>query len=405
MTTSLIPSKELQPGPATDLRTAFVNEASLPGRTEILGLGLCRPALTVSIFLPMMGPGGDLDEDRDRLSGLIDRSWKLIREGYDERRANALLASMRSRIVEPAFWTNWPESLALITSGSAISEFRLPVRLSEQVVVCNHPHIKPLMPLVQSDVCFFLLMLTPEGVRLMAGSRRGLHLVPLQSVQVLNELVCGEGPEVSSRAMRCINAPTTGVQTGSGSFGSDASAYAQESAICRIDCQVTSLMSAERLPLIIAGNEQVLKAYWTISRYPRLLSVGIAMDSVPATIPALHACAWGIIARHVTEQAEDARKRYWEFAGTRRASTDIASVLSALVHDRVADVFIASDCEFWGSFDAVTLQIREHNPRWPCDDDLLNLLLIHASTTHAHVQVVPRTQLPGGGLVAAVFRP
>ena len=270
-------------------------------------------------------------------------------------------------------------------------------------MVCHHPHIKPLMTLVQDDACFSLLTLTREGIRLMAGSRRGLHPLALPCAPALDPAVCGEPPMAPASAMRRIRAPARGVHPGSGSSGSEAGDEALAAAIRRIDGLVTSLASAERTPLVIAGNDPLLKMFWGISRNPWLLRTGIAMDALPASTATLHACAWGIIASQVAARTDDARKRYAELAGTGRASTDIATVLCALVHDRVAHAFIASDAERWGSFDAVTLQVREHHPRWPCDDDLLNLLLIHASATHAHVRVVPRAQLArrragGGGL-------
>ena len=126
MTMTLVPPAELRPGPAAELGNAQLDAASLPGRAEILALGSRQPALTVSIVLPLHGTSADPEGDRERLAGMIARSRRLISEAHDERRADALLAPLRARIAGPAFWTNPPAALALFSTASALSEFRLP---------------------------------------------------------------------------------------------------------------------------------------------------------------------------------------------------------------------------------------------------------------------------------------
>ncbi len=79
-------------------------------------------------------------------------------------------------------------------------------------------------------------------------------------------------------------------------------------------------------------------------------------------------------------------------------------MLRAVVQGRVGDLFVAGDSERWGTYDEINDKVREHDPRWPTDDDLLNLALLRGFATHSFTQVVPRSEVPGGGDLAATFR-
>jgi hypothetical protein len=75
-----------------------------------------------------------------------------------------------------------------------------------------------------------------------------------------------------------------------------------------------------------------------------------------------------------------------------------------LLKGRVDDLWVASDHERWGTYDAVNDRVREHDLRWDCDDDLLNLAIIHGFATRAHVHVVAQKDVPGSQACAAIYR-
>ena len=118
----------------------------------------------------------------------------------------------------------------------------------------------------------------------------------------------------------------------------------------------------------------------------------------------LHHSAWEMVAPHFARSSIAARERLVQLHGTDRVSADLGKILHAAREGRVADLFIAADSVRWGSFDERDGKVREHEPRWSDDDDLLNLALIHALGTRAHIHVQPRSELPGSSDVHALFR-
>ena len=159
--------------------------------------------------------------------------------------------------------------------------------------------------------------------------------------------------------------------------------------------------------LAMLGHEVrvVTPLYRSVNHHPHLME-GVIDAGKPesASDHLLHERAWEIVAPHFGHAAVSARERLDQFQGTTRTSSELKSILHAAREGRVADLFIAADSVRWGSFDERDEKVREHKQRWADDDDLLNLALIHALSTRAHIHVLPREKLPGGSDIHALFR-
>jgi hypothetical protein len=170
-----------------------------------------------------------------------------------------------------------------------------------------------------------------------------------------------------------------------------------------IDAAVCDLLQAAQTPLIIAGPDELLAPYREISRYPHLMSSGIPGNADLLPIHLLHERAWEVVSPHFATATVRARERYAALRGTAFASDDLATVLGVVHRAGVLDLFVAADSERWGTYDVLSDQVYEHQPRHPSDDDLLNLALVQAIASGAHVEVLPQMQMPDHGHIAAVF--
>jgi hypothetical protein len=101
---------------------------------------------------------------------------------------------------------------------------------------------------------------------------------------------------------------------------------------------------------------------------------------------------------------EQAAARYRQDAETERASHNVREIIPAAFHGRVESLFIAIDQEQWGTFHPATNMLHVHRVARYHDDDLLDIAATQTLLHSGSVYAVEQAQVPGGELVAAVFR-
>ncbi|HET9481055.1 MAG TPA: hypothetical protein VFP98_04795, partial [Candidatus Polarisedimenticolia bacterium] len=96
--------------------------------------------------------------------------------------------------------------------------------------------------------------------------------------------------------------------------------------------------------------------------------------------------------------------RYAELAGTGRASSQPAEVLSAAHSGRVDVLFVPVGVQHWGVFRPEDGSVELSEPEQPGGEDLLNLAAVHTVLNRGTVYAVDAGSMPDGALLAAVYR-
>lgn len=367
-------------------------------------LAIQPPSLTASIYLPTHRFGPDRQQDHTRAKNLLHQARRMLDATAGEQRAGTIIAPALTAIEHPDFWTHPGDGLALFCRESGFQHLWVPATMPEQAMVSEHCHIKPLMPLLQGDGRFYLLELTQHGVHLYTGSRFGLSEIALPGAPASIDEALGHPESEHHTEVRTVHAAGRGAPHYFGTVGDERAKDRIKEYFRRVDTCVCGLLHDQRAPLVTAGVEYLLPLYWEVNHYPHLVQGMIPGNPDHLTSISLHDRAWAVVAPQFAKAADAARERYAPLRGSERASNDLSDILRAAVLGRVEDLFVASDCERWGSYDKGDDKLREHDPRWPDDDDLLNLALISALATRAHVQVVPQALMPHQSVIAAVFR-
>jgi Bacterial archaeo-eukaryotic release factor family 3 len=118
----------------------------------------------------------------------------------------------------------------------------------------------------------------------------------------------------------------------------------------------------------------------------------------------LHRQAWAIIEPYFLKVREEAVARYRADAGTGRASCTAREIVPAAYHGRVECLFIAIDQELWRTFHPSNNIVYVHCKARYQDDDLLDITATQTLLHGGSVYAVEQVEVPGGGLLAAVFR-
>lgn len=98
-----------------------------------------------------------------------------------------------------------------------------------------------------------------------------------------------------------------------------------------------------------------------------------------------------------------ARQRVTAAIGTSRIRLDLPSVLALARADGIELLLAAHDTAVWGTFDAGG-RTELHACRGADDEELVDLAVAYALGHDVEVHVIPRGQLPGGRVVAALTR-
>ena len=69
------------------------------------------------------------------------------------------------------FWQHQSAGLAIFITSNRVRRYRLPLNFAELMVVTDHFHISPLLPLFTGDGQFYILALSQNEVRLLLGTR------------------------------------------------------------------------------------------------------------------------------------------------------------------------------------------------------------------------------------------
>lgn len=357
----------------------------------------------VSIYLPTARAGVEARQGSIRLKNLLKQAEKeLAAQGLKTAQVAALLEPAQKLCENNGFWRYQGDGLAVFRSPEKFYYYRLPIHFDELVVVTDRFHVKPLMRLFTEDGRYYLLTLSKNDIRLFQCTRFGIREVelPAETPRSFTEVLALEGVE---RQIQVHTAGSTVKFHGHGAKDEDEKENLREF-FRRVDRGVREVLREDRAPLVLAGVEYLFPLYREASTHPNLIERGVAGNPEGKRPEELQAEAWKIVEPHLRRSRLEAARRFEELAGGPRASGDVKTVVPAAWQGRVEHLFVAAGRQLWGSFDPETLEVQVSQEHRPGDRDLLNLAAVHTFLNNGAVYAVEPEEVPGGGLVAAVFR-
>lgn len=363
----------------------------------------------VSLFMPTHRAGADTQQDPIRFRNLLRQAEeRLLARGLRRPDVNALLEPARKLHADSAFWWHQSDGLAVFLAEDLVRSYRVPLNLDELATVADRFHVKPLLPLFTGDGRFYVLAISQNAVRLLQGTRHSVDEVevPDMPASLADALGIDEKEGVQVRSGGAYSKAE-----GGGIFhGHDVTP--QEKAhirqfFHRVDERLRPALSGERAPLVLAAVDFLFPIYEDANGYGYLVTdEGIEGNPEELSNQALHQGAWAIVAPLFKQAQAEAAAEYAQLAGSGdvRASNQPGEVVAAAYHGRVKTLFVPVGVQQWGRFDPETGAVALHADAERDDEDLLDFAAIHTLVNNGAVYAVPPDQVPGGALIAAVFR-
>ncbi len=381
-------------------------------RVELEQLMLEEQPLCISIYLPTHRTGVETQQDPIRLKNLLREAEQLLAaQGVGTRDVQKMLEPASLLLQDSDFWQHQSDGLAIFLSSNGVRRYRLPLNFEELVVVVDHFHIKPLLPLFTGDGQFYILALSQNKVRLLNATRYSVSEVDI--AQVVGSLAETLPIADHQASLQLHTSGSVGGTTGDGSVTFHGQGEASESGrhdllryLRLVADGLTKFLQGDRVPLVLAGVEYLLQIYQEVNTYPHLIDTVIAGNPDLLRADELHHSAWAIIGPVFQAAKEEAIAHYQQLVGqaSERAANTLEKIVPAAYHGRVETLFVAVGVQHWGVFKPATNKIELHDHMQSGDEPLADLAAVQTYLKGGTVYAVESEKVPGGTAAAAVLR-
>ena len=358
----------------------------------------------VSIYLPTSRQPGELDKNRIRLKNAVaEAKSRLESVGADEQQVDTILQPLQDHSGDglPVHSGN---GTAVLLDGGESRIVPLPTRPGELVVIADRYHLKPFFEASAHESAYLLLALSRNDVSLFRGDGIELEEVEL-APDVPRSLSHALGHELSDSQLQ-HHAGDAGSKAaifhGHGSGKDDTDAETRQF-LQEVDAALRK-SHFDGSPLILAGVEDLTSEYRRISDYGAILGEALTGNVEDLGASELHAKAWPIFQRDRRRRRTDALANIASGDVGRPVSRGLEEIVTAAADGRVAQLFVASDRERWGTISTGSRQVTAHNERQQGDTDLLDRAAQAGLLTGADVVALPAADLPEGNDAIAVLR-
>lgn len=364
----------------------------------------------VSIYMPTHRAGREQQQDPIRLKNLLSEAEKKLVE-YGARRPDAekLLQPGEELLIDSSFWQHQSEGLAIFMSANSSRIYRLPDRFDELVLVSNSFHVKPVLPLLNGDGNFYILLLNLNNVRLFYATRDNFSEVELTDTHTRLEDAYGMEDEEKSLGFHTGTSSSGGSERPAMYYGQGVEDKRKEEILRffhEVDEGITRLFEDESAPMVLTGVEYLFPLYHEANTYQNLLKEGVQGSPQRQDIKELHAQAWKVVEPIFLETQQKAINRFMELHGQQNglASSDLKEVVKAAVAGRIETLLLPLGEQKWGRYDPATDSIHFDLEPTQENDDLLNFAAVQTILNSGNVYTISEDRFPSNQEVAAIFR-
>jgi hypothetical protein len=182
----------------------------------------------------------------------------LTGQGRRTPEAKELLAPAEALLEDVPFWLDASEGLAAFLAPGFFRFYRVPLLLDDRVVVADHFHVKPILPMVTGEGRFYVLILSHKALRLLEGTPDTIQEIDLRKVPINVAEAYAYGDEPPRR-----EAVATGTRPNWPPAVFETDGIAENTTrddlleyFHRVDCGLRELFSDEQTPLVLAGHRR-----------------------------------------------------------------------------------------------------------------------------------------------------
>jgi hypothetical protein len=366
-------------------------------RDEVFTLTEHAGVLSISLYMANPVPQ---DPKKSQI-----RFKSLLKEVESRLEDSPLRPQQKEGIIEPArallsdsmFWERQSAGLAVFLAPGFSRIYRLPMSVTDMVMVSEHFHIKPLLSLLSGDEEFYILGLSQKQIRLFHCTRDSVRELEPEGVpESISEALQYEPLEKQGQFGGGTSGQFHGHGAGDEDFKDNIFRFFR-----KVDSGLREILKGGS-PLVLAGVSYICSIYREANTYQGLVEEAIEGSPENASPRDLHKKAWEIVEPIFNKTQQEAREKFGNLQGTGKASNQLEEVVPAAASGRVDTLFVALGRQIMGRFDESSNTVETDGET--AERDLLDLAASRTLQNGGTVYAVGVEDVPGDGDVAAIFR-
>lgn len=361
----------------------------------------------VSVYLPTHAAGMEVNEGFDEIAFknvLQEIEKTLLEKGINAVDVGDLLKPGYTLLRDEKFWASLSRGLAVFIAHDYFRYIKMQVA-PEKSIFCNTSfRISPLIPLLLSPECFFLLVISKQKAKLFRGDRFGLQFIPVDGLPEDITDVTGIA-ERNSSTWRMGSHGGTGGANFHGMGGElDHKTEIANYLEAVDDVFYKKVLNRENAPLLLAGVEYLIPIYRSVCDYHNVYPEALTGSFENEPTPKLHAEAMKVMKPFFDQRKNRAKELFADNIATPLTASLNEQVIPASYYGRVSYLFVRNGAQLWGLFDEMNNKLVLHGAEQGDSEDLVDRTVQKTLLNGGEVFLVEQPEMPSEGEMAAVLR-
>ncbi len=380
---------------------------SLISEKEFQELAEFNDEVSVSIFIPTERAGKDVLEEKSKTH--LKSLWKEIKNKLEEKEVSKdkiekLDEPIQKLLNDKGFWRHQSDGLAIYVAEGFFRKFTLPLKFDTHYYINSEFYLKPLVPMFSGDGRFYLLSLQVENVELFEASKYSITPVKIDDLTPARlEDTVGYDYEEKTLQQRS-SGTAAGQQAMHGHAGADRERKNEILRFFRaVDQGLHSLLQEEKLPLLVACQDNFFPIYKEANTYDNLYPEAVTGNPKDTDMLGLHQRAWEIIEPLFEKQKRDKLNQFQDQNG--KTAVSIHDILPAIHQGKVDTLFLDRNAEIWGTYNEDKMKVDIQESQRNGNFSLMNWAARNVLNQGGNVFLVDEEQMPeNSSKMNAIFR-
>ncbi len=379
-------------------------------RSQFTELSQKEAQIYVSIYTPTERQSTD-GYQASRIhfkNALSEAQSKLMSDfGLTEQEAETFLADGTRVLDDLEFWKHSSDMLAFFAYDGEGTFLKLPLEVeAPRCEVSVRPYLLPLIPELNDDGHFYLLVLNLKEAQLFEVTRSTIQQVTLSDNVATSYIEETEDADHQKALQHRSGFGQAGAMFHGQGSGSDEDRKVEILQYYhRLSASIDPLLNQNPLPLLLAGVEYLIPLYREASKYPHLVESYLTGSYTEDDMLTLSAEAWELMEPYFLQEQKARKEEYGLFMSRAQGDSDTESVLLTALSGGVDTLFIQNGQEVWGTYDAENFRIRIDEAPNADNYSLLNEAAKKTKEFGGKVYLLDSESMPAAGaVVAGIFR-
>jgi hypothetical protein len=379
-------------------------------KEDVLRLAQVHEEDCISIYIPThrAGQATQQGEDAIRLKNeLKGVREKLEQRGWKPRDIQARLAKAEDLVDNASFWNDQSDGLALFISPTKVEIYQVPVHFAAFHYISSDFYIRPLLPFFTGDGLYYLLTLTPKGVRFFEATRHTLTRVEIQDL-VPGQLEETVGFDHEDKGLQFRSQQGN---RGKGMYHGQGDEVDQKKEELRqyfkeIDEGLNRwLKEDEKHPMVLVCLDEHAPVYRAVNSYAHLYPKIVSGNPDAMDELLIHEKSWNLMAPYFDQERKEKMDQYGQHLTDGKASSNLEEIFQAAMEGRIDTLFLENLNDLYGTYDPANNKVQVLDKATPAASSLTNELAKMTFSKGGSVYLLERDELPdASNQVNAIFR-